>query len=133
MCRAVGKRGEKRTFPWKERTANEWIHNRDAATPVVRSNDARRCLVDATAARFFRIVDLYRLLDLGRISGRALLFRQLHFAVLFPGNFRIIAAQLVWIETKLVAELAHLFTSAANTMGAGRISIDLLLLPRRLL
>src|SRR5260370_6621797 len=99
MFPGVGRRGRKRNCRLKERTANEWIHNRDAATPLVRSNDARRCLVDATAARFLGIVDLYRLLDLGRISGRALLFRQLYFAVLFARAFRRLAPQLGWTET----------------------------------
>src|SRR5438105_12347715 len=121
MCRAVGKRGEKRTFPWKERAANEWSDNGSTSPPIVWGNDAPRCLVDATAARLSRIVDVHHLFDVGGVSGEALLFRQLHFSVLFPGNFRIIAAQLVRAKTKLVADLAFVFTSAADFVGPGRI------------
>jgi hypothetical protein len=81
--------------------------------------------VDATAARFLGIVDLYRLLDLGRISGRALLFRQLYLAVLFTRAFRRLAPQLVWTETRMVAIVGPVFARAwadppACTVGEPR-------------
>src|SRR5437667_2258742 len=126
--RAVGKRGRKQSFPLQEPTANERVNHRGIATALLRRNDARRSLVDATAAGLSRIVELHRLFDLGRISGNTLLFRQLHLAVLFPGNFWRFATQLVWAETELVAELASVFAGAANSLGAGRISAHLLLL-----
>ena len=56
----------------------------------------RRCLVDAAAARFYRIVDFYRLFHVGGISGKRLFLWQLHLAVLLAGNLRRFAAQLVW-------------------------------------
>ena len=49
--------------------------------------DASRRLVDSTAPRVSRIVDLHRLFHLGRVSGTELFFWQLHLAVLFAGNF----------------------------------------------
>src|ERR1700737_1790328 len=133
MCREVGKRGEKRTFPEKERSPNEWIDNGDDSTPVFWGNDAGGCLVAAAAPRLSRIVDLYRLFHLGCVSGDSLFFRQLHLAVLFAGAFWQFAAQLVRSEANLVADLVSLFAGVINSLGAGRISTHLLLLSRRLL
>ena len=66
-------------------------------------------------------------------QGSALLFRALPFAVLFAGDFRRLAAQLVRAEAGLVAGLAAVFAGAADPLGAGVVPADLLLLPRRLL
>src|SRR6266705_1717297 len=105
MCLAVGKLGRKRSCRLKEPTANEWHDS--AAAPFIWRDDACRYLVAAAAPGVSWIVDLYRLLDLGGISGNALFFRQLYFSILLTGNFRRFASQLVWIETELVARLAH--------------------------
>src|ERR1700676_1905123 len=133
MCQVVGKRGKKRSFRLKGKTANEWNDNRCRAAPVVWPNDARRRVVDTTTACLLRIVDLYRLLNLGGVSGGPLLFRQLHLAVLFAGAFRCFTAQLALTETRLVAGLVAFFPSVTNSVGAGRIPTHLLLLSRRLL
>ena len=110
---------------------NEWGDS--AAASFVWRNNARRCLVGAAAAGLCRVIDLYRLFHMGRLSGKKLFFWQLHLAVLFPGNFRRFATQLVGAETELVAALAHLFSRTGCSLGACRISPDLLLLPRRVL
>src|SRR6266446_4171803 len=102
MFREVGKRGKKPGFQLKEPTANEW-NGSAPEKKFIRRNDAARSLVGATVARFFGIVDLYRLFNLGCVSGNALLFRQLHLAILFAGDFRRFAAQLAWTQTRLVA------------------------------
>src|ERR1700730_8805074 len=128
MCRAVGKRGGKRSFRWKGPRANEWIDNDCFASSIVRRNDAARCLVDATAACLLRTRNLYRLLNLGRVSGNALFLRQLHLAILLAGNLRQLAAQLVRTETKLVAGLVIVFSSASDSMGTRRVPAHLLLL-----
>src|SRR6266550_7468972 len=98
MCPAVGKRGKRRSCQSKERTGNEWS-NSNPQTKFVWSNNARRCLVAPTAARVFGIVDLHRLFHVGRVSGRALLFRQLCLAILFAGTFWQFAACVVRAET----------------------------------
>src|SRR4029077_1090780 len=131
MCRAVGKHGKKRSFRLKEATANERIDNGNASATLIWRNDATRCLVDAAAARFSRIIDVHRLLDVGCVSGHALFFRKLRVAVLFAGNFRQLAAQLVRPKTNLVAKLALIFASTFNSLGARRIPSDLLLLSWR--
>src|SRR5438105_8840727 len=132
MFRAVGKRGKKQSCPWKEPTDNE----RNGSAPeknFIRRNDAGRSLVGAAVARLSGTIDVYRLFNVGCISGDTLLFRQLHLAILFTRDFRRFAAQLVWAKAELVAELAFVFTGAFHPVGAGRISADLLLLPRRIL
>ena len=89
--------------------------------------------MDSAAGRFPRPWNLRRLLDVGGISGSALLFWQLHLAVLLAGDCRFLAAQLVWTETDLVAGLAFVFTGTPDFVGTGRISSHVLLLPRRVL
>src|SRR5437764_1063941 len=54
----------------KEPTANEQRH-RVTASPI-RPNNARRCVVVATAARLRWVVDLYCLFHLGGVSGKKL-------------------------------------------------------------
>ena len=66
-------------------------------------------------------------------QGHELFFWQLPLAILLAGNFWRFAAQLVWAEADLVAGLANFFSGATRSLGAGRISAHLLLLPRRLL
>src|ERR1700688_3130903 len=131
MFPVVGKHGKRRSCQSKEATANEWSDS--ITTPIIRRNDAGRCVVDAAAPGVSRIVDLYRLLDLGGISGNALFFRQLYFSILLTGNFRGLAAQLVWTETNLVAGLVIIFSGPAHPVRAGRVPADLVLLERRLL
>src|SRR5689334_745498 len=98
MFPAAGKHGRKRNFRSREPTANEWIDNGDDPTPFLWSNNARRCLVAATAARLSRIIGFCCLFHLGGFSGRPLFLRQLHLPLLFAGNFRCFTAQLVWTE-----------------------------------
>src|SRR6266478_3784973 len=74
--------GKRQVSQLKELTADERRRSKRPAA-FIWSNDAPRRLVDATAARLSRIVDLHRLFDVGRVSGSTLLLRQLHLAVLF--------------------------------------------------
>ena len=89
--------------------------------------------MDAAALGLFRVVDLYRLFHLGRLSGNALFFRQLHLAVLLARNFRRLAAQLVWRQARVVAGVAGIFAGVVGALGARRFSAHLLLLPGRIL
>jgi hypothetical protein len=91
-------------------------------------NHARGRLVDPAAARFYRIVDFHRLLDVGGVSGKRLFLRQLCLAVLFAGTVRRFAAQLVWAETGLVAAVASIFAGAFYPLGTRWIPADRLLL-----
>ncbi len=59
--------------------------------------------MDEAALGICRVVDLYRLFHLGRVTGNALFFRQLHLAVLLAGNLWRLAAQLVWRQARVVA------------------------------
>src|SRR6266705_5018724 len=131
MFPVVGKRGKKRSCQLRERTANE--RNNDATSAFIRGDDARGRLVDPAAARFHRIVDFYRLLNVGGVSGKRLFLRQLRFAVLFAGTIRRFAAQLVWAETELVAAVASIFAGAFYSLGTGWLPAHLLLLSWRLL
>ncbi len=131
MFQAVGKLGRQRSCQWKEPTANEWDNG--AAAAVVWRDDALGCLVDAAAARLCRIIDFYRLFDVGGISGKRLFFWQLHLPFLFARTFWRFTAQLVWAEAELVAGLAYFLACAPCSLGAGGISRHLLLLSRRLL
>jgi hypothetical protein len=77
-----GKHGKRPNFQLKEPTDNE----RNGGAPekkFIRRNDAGRSLVGAAVARLSGTIDLYRLFNVGCISGRALLFRKLHLAILF--------------------------------------------------
>src|SRR5436190_17421669 len=97
------------------------------------TNDARRSVVDATVAGLFWSAHLHRLFDLGGLSGKPLLLRSVSLSVLFTGDFRCIAAQLVRTETGLVAGLAFVFTGVVDSLGTGWVAADLLLLSWRLL
>src|SRR5207244_3700789 len=98
-------------------------------TPLIRRDNARRRLVVSTAARLSRLIDIHRLFHVGGLSGGELFRWRLHLAILFAGNFRRFAAQLVWAEAGVVAELAPFLACAAGSLGAGWISAVLLLLP----
>src|SRR5262245_44786838 len=127
----VGKRGKRRSCRLREWTANE--RNNSATPAFIRGDDARGRLVDPTAARFYRIVDIHRLFHMGGLSGKKLFRWQLPLPVLFAGAVWRFAPQLVWTETGVVASLAHLFPCALNSLGAGRLPAHLLLLSRCLL
>src|SRR6266481_2638933 len=131
MCPAVGKRGKRRNCQSKEPTANEWDDG--AITPIIRRDDARRCMVDSAPPGFYWVVDFHHLFHVDCVSGKELFLWQLHFAVLFAGNFWRFATQLVWTETELVARLAAFFARASGSLGSCRISCHLLLLSRRIL
>src|SRR5436309_13135243 len=83
---AAGKRGKRQSCQSTEPTANEW--NDSVGVAIIWRNDARRHLVVATAARFSRLIDFYRLFHVGRFSGGTLFFWQLYLALLFAGDFR---------------------------------------------
>src|SRR5580693_5579858 len=90
-------------------------------------------MVDAAVVCISRAFRFHRLFELGRISGGSLLARserrRLSFAVLFPRNFRQLAARYFWRKTRLVAGMAVFLPGPSGTMGAGRLSAYLLLLP----
>src|SRR5881296_1251170 len=90
-------------------------------------------MVGATIAGRARSFNVHHLLDMGRLPGTALLFRSISVAILLARTFRLLAPQLVWRQTRLVARLADLFSCVADPLGAGRISSHVLLLPRRVL
>src|SRR5436190_22028671 len=116
MCPGVGRRGKKRNCRWKGPVAND---RRDSdTTPFIWRNDAGRHLVGATAARPSRIIGFYRLSDVGGASGQESFRRQLDLAVLFAGNFRRFATQLVRTQTWLVARLAPVLSCALRSLGA---------------
>src|SRR5437762_12539869 len=132
MFLAVGKPGKKPAFPSRELMANERGRDNQFAA-LIWSDDARGSLLDPTALGLSRIVDFYCLFDVGCVSGCTLFLRQLHFTVLFAGDFWRVAAQLVWYQAIMVAELASIFTSVVGALGPRRLSAHLLLLSRRLL
>src|SRR5206468_3518921 len=131
MFPVVGKRGKRRSCQLRERTANE--RNNGITPAFIRGDDARGRLVGPAAARFHRIIDFHRLLDMGRVSGKKLFLRQLRFAILFARAVRRFAAQLVWAETGLVAAVASIFAGAFYSLGTRWLPAHLLLLSWRLL
>src|SRR6266480_5102830 len=100
---------------------------------TIRRNSAAGCLVDPAARGVPRIVGLSRVLDLGRLSRRALHVRAVSLALLFPGNIRRFAAQSVWAEAGGVAGVASFLARAAHPAHPRSIPPDLLLLPRGVL
>ena len=102
------------TFPYAKR------RNRNDQADIW-PNHAGRRLVDPAAARFYRIVDFHRLLDVGGVSGEKLFCWQLPLAVLFARAVWRFTSQLVWVEARVVASLAYLFASASNSLGTWRV------------
>jgi len=84
--------------------------------------------VAPSASGLSRAEYVHRLLHLGRVSGNALFFRELHFAVLFAGNFWRLPTQLVRVKAGLVARMAVIFARTPDPVGAGRVQAYLLLL-----
>ena len=82
----------------------------------------------AAAPGLCRAEYFHHLLHLGCLSGNALFFRELHFTVLFAGNFWRLPAQLVWAEATLVARMAVIFARTTDPVGARRVQAYLLLL-----
>jgi hypothetical protein len=117
---------KRETFPYAKR------RNRNDQAGIW-PNHARGRLVDPAAARFYRIIDFYRLLHLGGVSGKRLFLRQLCLAVLFAGTIWRFAPQLVWTEAGVVAGLGNLFAGAFNSLGTRWLPAHLLLLSWRLL
>src|SRR5256885_1829754 len=85
-------------------------------------------MVGPAAARVPWPEYLCGLFHLGGVSRGPLLLGALHFPVLLAGDFRFVTPPLVWAQAGLVAGLAPLFTGAADSLGAGFVSADLLLL-----
>src|SRR5438132_11778765 len=131
MCLGAGKHGKRQSCQSKEPTANEW--NDSVGAPFIRRNDARRYLVVATAARLYRISDVYRLFHVGGVSGYELFRWQLRLAFLFAGNVWRFATQLVWTQARVVARLAHFLSCTVGSLGTRRISCHVLLLLRCIL
>jgi hypothetical protein len=99
--------------------------NGTAALPrqkFIRRDDARRCLVDAAAAGLYRIVDLYRLFDMGCISGNALFFGNC-ISPFYSPSCSVIRRTVGSAPSRLVARLASIFPSVAGALGAGGISL----------
>ncbi len=77
---------------------------------------------------FVGLSTVHRLLHLGCLSGNALFLRELHFTVLFAGNFWRLPTQLVRVKAGLVARMAVIFARTPDPVGAGRVQAYLLLL-----
>ena len=92
-----------------------------------------RHLVDSAARRVPGIDDLPRLLGVGGIPGEPLHLRSLSLAVLFTGDLRRLAAQLVWTEAGRVARVAAVLAGAPHPADSRTVPLDVLLLPRRVL
>src|SRR5438552_19120279 len=98
MFPAAGKRGKRQSCQSKEPTANEW--NDSVGAEIIWRNDARRHLVVATAARFSRLIDFYRLFHVGRFTGGKLFFWKLYLALLVVGDYRLLVIPLVMSEQR---------------------------------
>ena len=68
---------------------------------------------------FLGLGGFHRLFHLGGVPGKALLFRALSLAVLFAGNFRRIAAQLVRAEAGWWPGWLPFSPALADSVGAG--------------
>src|SRR5262245_36006653 len=103
------------------------------ARAPVRPNQTAGRVVALPGANFPWPERLRRLLDVGRVPGRALLIRPIPVADVFAGTVRRFTARVVRTETFRVARLAAVFSGPFDSLGAGRFSIHVLLLPRRVL
>src|SRR5208283_5791028 len=92
---------------------------------------AARQLVDPTRGSFPGAFHVYRLLDLGSDARTALPLRSISFSLLFTGAVWRSAAILVRHETGVDPGVGH--RRDADSVGAWRVSRDVLLLPRRIL
>src|SRR2546423_928414 len=102
-------------------------------TTLLRADHATGCLVGAAGLGFSWPERVRRLFDVGGASGQALLFRALPIAVLFARDLWLFVSQSLRTEAGLVARLAIFFAFDVDSLGAGFISFNLLLLSRRLL
>ena len=82
----------------------------------------------AAAPDLSRAKYVHRLLYLGCLSGIALFLRELHFTLLFAGNFWRLTPQLVRAEAGLVARMAVIFARTPDPVGARWVQAYLLLL-----
>lgn len=75
------------------------------------------------------------LFNLGGVPGFSLYGagNRLSLAILFAGDIWEFAARVVWSKARLDTLVAAFFACTSNIVGARRISIYLLLLPRGLL
>ena len=80
-----------------------------------------------------RALDVHCLLHLGGVPGESLRVRPLPLPVLFAAALRRQRTRVVRAETGVVARRAPFFRRAPDPLGARRIPVHLLLLPRRLL
>ena len=98
-------------------------------------------MVDTVAADVSRLFGIYCLLDMGGVSGRALFVRAVPFADVLTADMgsRRPAADSSCMARRLARMAASLDIGATDNtcdldpMGAGRISVYLLLLSRRVL
>ncbi len=86
--------------------------------------------VPLSRAGVFRFVGFHRLLHMGCSAGAAFQVRTVSLTVLFARIVRPCSG-LVWSEPKLDACLGY--RGDAHSLGAGRLSSDVLLLPRGVL
>ena len=88
----LGSVEESEVSRWKKKTANEWDcnpHLRFAPSPPSFGQTMRPDVWwTQPLLVFLGLRNFHRLFNVGGVSGRALLFRQLRFAVLFAGTFR---------------------------------------------
>src|SRR5258708_1622917 len=104
-----------------------------ADSAQVRGDLSARLLVDPAAGGCSRVIDVHRLFPVGGLSGQSLRIRALPVAVLLAVAVRRQPSPLVLAEARLGAWRAAVFRGALHPLGAGRIPLHLLLLPRRLL
>ena len=82
---------------------------------------------------FSRALCFYNLFHMGSFSRRALFFRPLPVPLLFTGNFRRLPKAGL-VRSRLGGRQRFcLVARTTHTLGSGRISVDLLLLSRRIL
>src|SRR5262245_13555898 len=96
-------------------------------------DDASRRVVGSAAVDLPRAVVLPRLRHLGGLPERALHVRQLSVAVLLAGDLGRLAARVLRAQARVVPGLAAVLAGALDPALPCRLSLHLLLLPRRLL
>src|SRR5438105_9857294 len=124
LCRPCGEGGKVSCYgPGRSRSDADWIWQDGAAGP----------LVGPAVADVPRSLRVRGLRHLGGIPGDALHVWSIPVAVLFARVVRRLPAQLVRTQALVVARVVALLAGAARPLGTGRVPVDLLLLPRRVL
>src|SRR6185295_18693843 len=87
-----------------------------------------RSMVGHAGHRFSRLVRVHRLRDVGGLSERALSLRTISLADVLARAFRLVAAQLVRSEARVVARCTPLLAYVSHHRRPARLSPHLLLL-----